>query len=314
MAKKKREVPPIKVLNPSPEQMAFYREHLIKHYSALPGFKGDPIAKTSEVLEACKTGWAFCPNTFEERVRTKAKWRHSGGGNLRTWGELTASKASREMAIRAEYDEAMGPPPLQPALEEVIDHIGRDKIIKTLCTADKKFWRQRERYYRREFEFNSSSDFALLIEVISNELKINKIHEMEFEELERKPDPDRGIEGPDPQKLLSFSRMVSEAHKQLQDSLKALGVTRDQRKDELDAADGDIASLSISLDKKIKAQEALEAVYAEEEEAGLRRKFLRGDVYDVGLPRAIHNKIPNAEEIAEIVEESGIMGEEEDGS
>jgi hypothetical protein len=183
--------------------------------------------------------------------------------------------------------------------------------LRSLRAPDKRFWKQREDYYRREFDFNSSSDFSLLIEVISNEIKIHKIHEMEFAELEKTIDPEDDESGPDPQKLLALSKMTAEAHKQLQDSLKALGVTRDQRKEELESGEGDIASLSLSLDKKERAREALAAAYAEEEQAGLRRKYLRGDVYEVGLERAIHNRTPEGDEAAEIIKESGIRLEDD---
>ena len=310
MARRKPHVP--KVLHPPQEEVDTLREKLVAHYKAFPGFSGDPLAKADWAIEASRKGWANCPKTFEKRVRTKAKMHHAGGANLRNRGELTSQKASREGAIEAAIDSA--DPLHQPAIEEVIDHIGRDKVLRALKAPDKKFWKQREKYYRREFEFNSSSDFTLLIEVISNELKIAKIHEMEFEELERAPDSDKGIEGPDPQKLLALSKMTSEAHKQLADSLKSLGVTRDQRRDELENADGDISSLSLSLDKKLAAVAAVQEADRVEEEAGLKRKYLRGDVHDIGLDRAIHNRIPNADEVAEIISESGIHSEDDPGA
>lgn len=298
------------ILDPSQEEIENAKEELVAHYRLLPGFNGDPIQKTHEVIEACKVGWRNCPKTFGERIRVKAKVRHAGGANLRNWGEAKSAEAAGEAAIEQKLNLA---DPLEEksanqasAIEEIIDHIGRDKILRHLNSADRKFWKQREKYYRVEFEFNSSSDFALLLEVISNEIKIQKIHEMEFQELERKPDAD-GENGPDPQKLLAFSKMTAEAHKQLQDSLRSLGVTRDQRKGELESGDGDIASISITLDRKLAARAAVEEAYKVEEDAGLRRKQLRGDVYDAGLPRAVHNRVPDVEEIQDLIKEAGIV-------
>lgn len=292
------------VLNPLQHEVDEAREALIQHFTHLPKFEGDPIEKANHVIEACRIGWRNAPKTFFERVRTKAKFRHAGGANLRSYGQMTATKAAGDLAIADTANKYL---PRLPPSEEIIDHLGREKILRTLKPHDKKFWRQREEYYRREFEFNSSSDFTLLIEVISNELKISKVHQMEFEELEKIPVKDDPTTGPDPQRLLAFSKMTAEAHKQLQDSLKALGVTRDQRKAELDTSDGDLASLSMSLDKKLKMEEAIDAAHREEENEGLKRKYLRGDVYVVeGLPRAIHNRIPDSEETAEIIKESGI--------
>jgi hypothetical protein len=301
------------VINPLQSEVDEAREVLIQHFTHLPKFEGDPIAKANEVIEACRVGWMNSPKTFYERIRQKAKFRHSGGANMMTWAEVNSVEASKDIAIAQQFDKN-SPRPLPRLLpsEEIIDHLGREKILRALNNADKKFWKQRENYYRREFDFNSSSDFTLLIEVISNELKIAKIHQMEFEELEKKPVANDPMSGPDAQKLLALSKMTIDAHKQLQESLKALGVTRDQRKEELDMSDGDLASLSMSLDKKLRAQTAIDAANREEEELGLRRKYLRGDVYNAGLERAIHNQIPQSEEIAEIIKESGIALDEGD--
>lgn len=303
---RKPAAPPL-LLNPLKEEVDEAREALIIHFTHLPKFDGDPLEKANQVIEACRLGWTNAPKTFFDRIRQKAKFRHSGGANLRSWGEMNAQRASREPGIEQSLEkvEPRQLPQWAPS-EQIFDHLGREKILRALKAGDKKFWKQRERYYRNEFDFNSSSDFTLLIEVISNELKIAKVHQMEFEELEKTPVKGDPMSGPDPQRLLAFSKMTSECHKQLGDSLKSLGVTREQRKDELDTGDGNIASLSLSLDKKEKTKEAIERAWSEEEQAGLRRKYLRGDVYNAGLDRAIHNMIPDSDEIEEIIKESGI--------
>jgi hypothetical protein len=288
-------------LHPSEEEIEKTRDALIHYYTHIPKFKGDPIAKATDVIEKCKKGWRNGPNSFKQRIRAKSKMGTDVASHLRNWGELNSAKAAPERAIEQQMEEAFPLP--KPHLEEAIDHAGRDAMLKSLAPKDRKFFKQREKHYRKEFSFNSSSDYALLMEVIADEIKIQKIHELEFEELE--------LVEPDPARLLNFSKMSSEAHMRLERSQRALGVTRDQRKDELDEGDADLASLSMSLDKKIKAIAAKEALDKEEEDAGLNRKYLRGDVYPIkGLPRAAHNLLPEMADIDEIIEDAGIHVEE----
>jgi hypothetical protein len=114
-------------------------------------------------------------------------------------------------------------------------------------------------------------------------------------------------EKPSPQALSAIAKMINDAHARLQASMKNLGITRDQRKDELNKKVGDIASIAINLDRKKKLQEKIEEVWKREELEGLERKARRGDVYYVeGLDRPIHDQIPEMTEIDEILKESGI--------
>jgi hypothetical protein len=289
-------------LDPPEAEIERLREELVKFYRNWPKFAGDPIEKSYQIIEQCKKGWVNCPRTFEMRVRTKAGLRNKAMANLMNWGEANSAKAARERAIEQQMNKAFPVP--KSNLEQEIDHAGRAVMLKMLNVNDRKFFKQRERYYRKEFDFNSSSDYALLVEVIMDELKIQKIHKMEMAELE-KVDPSS-------ERLLRYSKMVTEAHTRLAKSQQALGVTRDQRKDELEDAESNLASISVSLDKKIKAMAAKEAAYAEEEEAGLNRKFLRGDVYPVeGLDRAVHNLMPEATIVDELIADAGILTEEE---
>jgi hypothetical protein len=152
-------------IEPPPAVIEEYKEKLVKHYQGMPKYKGDPLAKASQVIEACKAGWPFAPKTFEKRIYTKSHMGHPGANNLRTYGEVRAEKAAHDRAIEARYEEATEFAERTPAIEKVIDHLGREKFLKGLKLPDKKFFRQREAYYRREFEFNSSSDFSLLLEV-----------------------------------------------------------------------------------------------------------------------------------------------------
>lgn len=291
-------------INPPIEELEAERERILEFYTNLPKFTGDPIAKTNEVLESCKVGWRNAPHSFKTRVDFKIK----NVGRMQNWGANRKKEKAEEVQRENIINEAIDiqekqnePEKKKTKLDEYIDtQLGRAAIVSSLSEKDRKFFEQRERYYRSEFEFNNSSDFSLLIEVIADELKIQKIHEMEFEEL-KQDIPSHG-------KLMGLSKMVTEAHQRLERSLRGLGVTRDQRKDELDKAEGDITQLVIQYEKKKQAIDLLEKEQKQEEDEGLRRKYLRGDVYPTeGLERALHNRIPEGLEARKIIEEAGIQ-------
>lgn len=300
---KKRKVTPPKALNPSEKLVEEACELLIEHYSHRPKFRGDPILKANEVIEQCKKGWYACPRTFQERVRTKLGY--NGAGNLRNYGEQNAEKAAIGARLEKMMDEAEDSPykgqkdiNKKTAYENAIDEAGRIAFTKGLDKEEKSFFTDREKIYRKEFKFNSSADFSLLFEVIAAELRVRKIHQMEFEEL-RKPSPDQN-------KLLAYSKMINEANMNLDRAQKSLGITREQRKDELDRGAGDISSLSVQFDKKKKLIKAREEAMKEEELSGLDRKWRRGDVFHVdGLSRPVHNRIPQLKDIDQILKEAG---------
>lgn len=294
-------------LTPSSDEVEIQRERILEFYTNLPKFTGDPIAKTNEVLESCKKGWRNSPLTFEGRVSFKI----NNIKRVKNWGHKRKKEKAEEIARENIITDAMelqkdqNSDKEKSSLDKYIDtQLGRSAILGSLSEKDRRFFEQRERYYRTEFEFNNSSDFSMLLEVIADELKIQKIHEMEFEELKE--------DNPRQDRLLGFSRMVTDAHQRLERSLRGLGVTRDQRKDELNKAEGDIAQLVLAYEKKKQAIELIEKEYKTEEDEGLRRKFLRGDVYPVdGLERALHNRIPDSSEAAKLIEEAGIQSLDE---
>lgn len=287
-------------LNPTVEEMEKARLEVIDFYANLPGFKGDPIEKAEETLEGARKGWRNAPKTFENRIRAKIRTVQ----NSRDWAvhknKESADKSLRETKLTQALT-IIDEEPKKDALEKYLDtHLGRESILSNMMDRDRKFFEQRERYYRGEFEFNSSSDYALLIEAIMDELKIQKIHEMELNELK--------ANNPRHDKLLGLSRMVTEAHMRLEKALRSLGVTRDQRGAELSKAEGDITALVLAYEKKKDAIQIIEAEQNIEEQEGLRRKYLRGDVYPIeGLPRALHNRIPEGVEMQKIIEEAGIQ-------
>jgi len=220
--------------------------------------------------------------------------RHPGGANLVTWGEYKKKQAAKEAALEMSIDEIAEN--TQNTENEILSQIGRDQILKKLKSPDRKFWLAREKFYRNEFDFNDSSDFALLMELLSDELEHKRIVEMR-------------LTTDEPDDLVALSRSATECFNRLEKAQRSLGITREQRKDELDDGEGDIAALSVNLDKKLKTIEAIKKADLIERDEYLAKKHARGDTFIIkGLPRPVHNRIPDMESIRKIEKEAGIDG------
>jgi hypothetical protein len=274
-------------IEPSQEEYDHLRDELTFFYQNMPGFKGDPLEKAVDVLEKCKKGWRNCPIKYVDRVRSKSKWNHGGGQNLLQYGFTKRREGSREKAL----EQIVG---RKPTADEIaLEHVGRDQILKTLKQDDRNFWLEREIRYREEFDFNNSSDYALLMEVLSDEVEHKRIIQLR-------------LKTTDPKLLADLSRAATECFNRLERALKALGVTRDQRKGELDDSGEDVASLAAKLDEKERKARAFKEYDAQEREEYLRRKSMMPNTFMVeGLPRPVHNRIPDMKEILRLEREAG---------
>lgn len=281
-------------LFPSDEEIAIHRDKLIEYYSNMPGFKKDPIEKANSIIEICKKGWTQCPKTFEARVKVKSRMR-DGKKGLVSRGIKTRAKSAVNLALEKQYDETH-----KKAEKKFIeDHIGLKSILDKLDKDDKRFLKQRWVYYNKEFEINTSSDYALLMEVLVDELEQKRIAEARIT-----------CDPTDHDTLSTLSKTASECLVRLEKSLKSLGVTREQRKDELDDGAETIAELALQVDKKLKKHAVLEKMRAVEEEEMLKVKFNQGDTFVVpGLPRPVHNRIPDIAEIVKIAKATGMDNE-----
>lgn len=299
MARRDLSLPKVIVPTESVERQT--RNFLRDHYSHVSKYKKNPELiedKIEQVIDKAKNGWRNAPQSWDLRIKMLARSHHRED-HRRSWGAAKAEKKAKELVLVEtledfqEEEESM-------ALPSAERQFSRDQMIRKLSPNDKKFFRQREAFYKREFDFNDSSDYALLMEVVMSEIKIQKLHRMEMDIMRHPKDVDTVA-------LANISKILSESHAMLERSLKGLGVTRDQRKDELDAADGDLAVLGMSLDKKLAAKEAQAKLHAQEEDEGLDRKYLRGDVYmEKGIQRPLHNRIPEDSEIDDIIKDAGI--------
>lgn len=133
---------------------------------------------------------------------------------------------------------------------------GYDPIFRSLTEEEIIFWKKRRKVYVDDFAFNSSSDESLLRqvlfeEIINNRCMIERLHKHSDAEVEEK---------------------INNSSKRLIDALKHLGISRSKRTDLIDKQGGDIASLSMSFDKKLKNAEIIKENWKKEEEDYIRIK------------------------------------------
>lgn len=142
---------------------------------------------------------------------------------------------------------------------ETINNIEDNPIFSSLTPEEIVFWEKRRKVYVDDFSFNPSSDESLLRQVLFEEI-INsrcmreRLQKNSSEEVEEK---------------------INNSSKRLIDALKNLGISRSKRSDLLDKQGGDIASLSMSFDKKLNHAKLINEQWAIEEEDYLRQKSLR---------------------------------------
>jgi hypothetical protein len=281
-----------KELFPGEEEVAQWRDEIIGYYDNFPGFEGDPVEKADKIIEECKKGWTNAPKTFEKRILIKARMKGRIREGITSWGVAKRAEGAIENGIEREFEQTHG----KNERKVIYEHIGLNTILNKLRGNDRKFFKQRWAYYNREFDINSSSDYALLMEVVVDELEQKRIAEARA---------DCGPEDED--KLVLLSKVASECLVRIEKAQKALGITREQRKDELDSDGETIAELAVSLDRKKKKLDLRKEMQSVEEEEMMKVKYSRNDTYPVeGLPRPLHNRIPDMAEISKILRESGV--------
>lgn len=242
--KRKKKFSDAPVLSPTPVQLQEVTNILTEFYNSNPVILKNLTVeqKIKEVIEECKKGWICAPRDFEMRVRWKSKCKKIGE-SLATKARLSSSTTyarAKEVQLRNELAESeKSLPPSEASL-----------LRETLSEEERKFWIEREKVYKEEFEFNESSDRTLLNSVLIEELTHRRLIKR------RMMDPYDDIE---------FA--LTENGKRLAAALNGLGVTRAQREKKQEELDGNIASISVLLDEKLAIIEKKKAKDRLEEQA-----------------------------------------------
>jgi hypothetical protein len=279
MAKKvsKRNFKPPTAIDPNEYELGIVRKNLVEFYEANPEFLINKSVdeQITNVVEKAKLGWTCAPKTFLGRVSVVSKW---STGSIKTHKKYTPSY----------YNEK------QLKLQDEIRHpkktnypgLSAKDLRKLLPAEEQKFWLERESFYIEEFEFNNSSDWALLQQVITEELSQRRLTQTILSNPNANND-----------------NKVDASNKRMIAALKALGITREQREAANNETEGNIAQLSKKYEEKMKYIDKLEEKQRLEEEL-MQSKKLDGSAYE-GLPKEMADALISAEreEMKDLVSE-----------
>lgn len=246
-AKPKRNIKMPPVLEPTEAELTEVKTGLTQYYSNNPNFlkNGETIdSKIDEVIEKCKVGWVCASKTsFIKRVQWYTKWNST---SIRNRFDYQPNYAAIEQIKTQEAIKKKS---------QLSSDVCSTILRGMLTSSEKKFWLEKEEQYRSEFEFNTSSDSALLMQLLLEELTLFRY-------------ASRRIQNPDDN---SIEDLITESNKRLINAQKALGVTREQRENATNEADGNIAQLSLIVDEKLSRIEKIKEKDRLEEEAMMQK-------------------------------------------
>jgi hypothetical protein len=246
--KPKREFVSPTVLSPKEHEINQVKSGLTEFYKNNLHFLKNGISiedQINNIIEECKNGWVCCPKTFIKRVEWKTKWNSSALRTRLDYQDSYYNAKQIQLQKDLKKTEDSG---LYPGVSAI-------SLRKKLNPEERKFWQEREAYYRKEFEFNDSSDWSLLMQVLLEELTQKRLVER------RLADPYDDIEFP-----------LSESYKRLLNAQRALGITRDQRENAANETEGNIAQLSVIFEEKEKLIGKIRERDRIEEEAMMAKK------------------------------------------
>lgn len=178
----------------------------------------DAILKVKGILNEAQKGWPRAPKDIETRIKMKSGYQWKSHENLKSHTEslpnVIESDEKRSDTVRELF-----------------------QWEKSLKPAERLWWERRESQYRSEFEFNTSSDEPMLFQLLVEELTQQRLAAITLK---------------DPKSADAYSKLMTDSLRRLQEVQTKLGITREQRSDILDNADGDISSLSVDYEEKVR--------------------------------------------------------------
>ena len=187
---------------------------LLEYYAANKNMDPEEaMSKIAEVFQQVEKGWNHAPSDIDTRIQMKTGLAWKSHGNL-----VPIRGKGKEGKI--EIDEK----------NEVASY-----VYQYLSTKEKEWWAKRIIEYSKDFEFNDSSDKPLLTQLLVEEILQRRLFIKQLKE-----------------KDLNLSKEIESSLKRVTDIQVKLGITREQRSGALDNIDGNVADLSLSLNKKLK--------------------------------------------------------------
>jgi len=181
-------------------------------------------------------------NTPEETFTARLKILTHYGKMEELWtvGENIASSIE-DTPEKVNYEDHKYEPPKEIVIDIPSDEEGKTETItikdipflQFLDVEEAEYYKKRRAFYIREFEFNESGDQVLLEALIADEVILRRILNGR---LSGKPISDE---------------MVDDIQKRIRETLKSLGISRQQRVADNTNQKGNVSQLSETLDKKL---------------------------------------------------------------
>ena len=214
------------------------REFYIKR-----GYKGDAEAKIEKVIASCIAGWERCPKNFQQRIDKKTQrqtqnWKHLEDVNLKRKKVAEEKLRLDDITEQVLEEEGLKTRPKSNYSDVLIGGISLDDLLTAgaLGEEERLFYLEREAAYHGEFDFNTSSDEALLQQIITDELIMRRAR---FAILSGKS--------------LADEPALDKISARLRENIIRLGISREQRERDRGGKGGNVAELSLRLEERLKA-------------------------------------------------------------
>lgn len=197
------------------DDIARWKGPLIQYYVKSKGLsEKDAKIAISQVLDEVKAGWNRAPKDIDTRIKMKTGFQWVSQENLNV----------KKLQIKK-----------VPVGKEVPTSSGSESFLyDNLDDEEKLWWDRRKDEYNHDFIFNESSDKPLLVQLLFEELMQKRLFLKQL-------DSDEQV----------YGKLLTESLKRVTELQIKLGITREQREGALDNIDGNVAEISISLDKKL---------------------------------------------------------------
>lgn len=202
-------------INMDQDDIARWKGPLIQYYVKSKGLsEKDAKIAICKVIDEVKAGWNRAPKDIDTRIKMKTGFQWVSQENLNV-KKLQIKKA--------------------PVGKEAPTSSGSESFLyDNLDDEEKLWWDRRRDEYNHDFIFNESSDKPLLVQLLFEELMQKRLFLKQL-------DSDEQV----------YGKLLTESLKRVTELQIKLGITREQREGALDNIDGNVAEISISLDKKL---------------------------------------------------------------
>ena len=268
------------VIDVSQEEIGAIRDWLYNYYHEI-GYKENIQDKVNEILEAASKGWEHAPRSFFVRVKTKI-------GQFQISRFEKMKEEVHKLRNEGYEDEEIAQIIKRRKTKKDVPSLNIEKPVfgssffDYLHDDEKLYWIQREKDYRREFDFNESSDKILLEQLLFTETMLFRIRKTLLTG-----------EGKEEIKNLKESSLLEE-HKKISEKLGLLRIQRIQNDINIE---GNVGEITLALEEKL--------LQARE----ISDKKTRVKVIE--RLRKIYNNAVLKEEIEETIEEMALLKEAE---